>query len=239
MNFVGHIHVARVSASSDVGSSSGSNSDSKSDSKSDSDRANDSGYLIGSALPDVASMGRFRLTEPPASQSVEAGIALHHRTDDAFHGHQWFRRHSQAVTRQLEHAGLVRGAAMACGHVGVELLLDGHLLDENPELRNSVQAAMTSIVKAEHGLADVVVADRRQDWQVHLDRFANWTLPDDYNSPDAVAERLRRILARRRRLAFPYEQVGLVAEVLRRRQPILESGSQQLIDDLRAAMSSE
>ncbi|MGH1491533.1 MAG: hypothetical protein ACRBK7_19390 [Acidimicrobiales bacterium] len=198
----------------------------------------DVGYLIGSALPDIATMGRFRLTERPDSDSVGAGIDLHHRTDDAFHGHRWFRRNSQAVTKTLEQAGLPRGAAMACGHVGIELLLDGQLLDQNPDLRPSVQAAMVDVGRAEHGLTEVVASERQQDWAVHLERIADWTLPDDYRQPDSVAERLRRILARRRRLAFPIEQVGLVADTLRQRQPILEAGSKELIEDLRSELAT-
>ncbi len=219
MNFVGHIHVARVSAADGR------------------EQPDDVGYLIGSALPDLATMGRFRLTERPGSQSVGAGVDLHHRTDDAFHGHRWFRRHSQAVTGQLEQAGLPRGAAMACGHVGVELLLDGQLLDQHPDLRTTVQGAIGDVDRDSHGLSEVVAADRLEDWADHLARISTWTLPDDYRRPESVAERLRRILARRRRLAFPIQQVELVADVLGRRQPMLESGSQELIDDLRDTLA--
>jgi hypothetical protein len=192
------------------------------------------GYLIGSALPDIATMGRFRLKDRPSSEEVRAGVDLHHRTDDAFHSHRWFRRNSQIVAGELEKAGLARGAAMACGHVGVELLLDGQLLDRNPDLRPQVQGAIAAVGHTEHGLATVVGPDRQAEWLVHLGRIADWSLPEDYREPVAVAERLRRILERRPRLAFPFEQVHAVAEVLGRRQSALEAGSGQLIDDLRA-----
>ena len=42
-------------------------------------------YVLGSMLPDFASMSGTRLN-PVEQPEVAAGVALHHRTDDAFHG---------------------------------------------------------------------------------------------------------------------------------------------------------
>lgn len=228
MNFVGHIHLARINIEGDSASS-------------DDDTAPDDknvGFLIGSALPDIAAMGRFRLIGHTADRSIAAGIDLHHRTDEAFHRHDWFRRNSRAVAQRLELVGLSRGAARACGHVGVELLLDGRLLDDQADLRGSVQFAMSQISQPTLKLTAAVQRDRQSDWDAHLDSVAGWPLPDDYRRPEAVASRLYRILSRRPRLRISDEQVGAVADTLAERQPLIETGVSQLIDDLNASLAA-
>lgn len=218
MNFVGHIHLARIES----GGSDGGNRS----------------FLVGSALPDIAAMGRFRLTDRPVDRAVRAGVELHHRTDDLFHRHPWFRANSKAVSQRLEEAGLSRGAARACGHVGVELLLDGRLLDEQLDLGPSVQGTLSGLGAPELGLSVAVDRDRRADWAGHLDSVSRWTLPTDYRQPAAVAARLRRILAGRPRLAFPVDHVSTVCRVLAEQQPILEVEIEELIDDLSAGLAT-
>ncbi|MEM7325578.1 MAG: hypothetical protein AAF531_21005 [Actinomycetota bacterium] len=215
MNFVGHVRVAI-------------------DQGGDRDRL---GFLIGAALPDIAAMGRFRLTNRPTDPDVQAGVALHHRTDDAFHGHPWFRDHSAAVTGNLLDAGLPRGAARACGHVGVELLLDGYLLASGTDnLGGTTGEAMAAVNRPEFGLADLVDAEHRPDWGRHLRRTAGWPLPDDYREPAAVAHRLQRILDRRPRLRFDAEQADRVAQILADRRPLLEQGADELLAELAVAV---
>ena len=221
MNFVGHIQLARLHLSGAP--------------LPPEDLA---GFLLGAALPDFAAMGRFRLTDRPQDPSVQAGIGLHHRTDEAFHAHPWFRRHSKAVSAELEQAGIGRGAARACGHVGVELLLDGLLLDDISDLRSAVEAASARTVDSELGLHAVVEPARRQDWQDHLQSVATWPLPRDYRSPTAVSERLRRILSRRPRLAFDAGHVTLVADTLAAHQPELEKGAEALVLELDATLAA-
>lgn len=212
MNFVGHIHLARLHL--------------------DHTGTAPDGFLIGAALPDFAAMGRFRLTDRPTDDSVRAGVELHHRTDDAFHSHRWFRTNSQMVSKRLEQEGLPRGAAKACGHVGVELLLDGQLLDENDGLREAVERATAGVDQPSLGLTSLVNESKQQDWSRHLESISGWPLPDDYRSATAVAERLRRILSRRPRLAFTPEHIELVGNTLGDCQPDLESSSASLIEDL-------
>ena len=194
-------------------------------------------FLLGSALPDFATMGRFRMTDRPEDPSVGAGVSFHHRTDQAFHSHPWFRGNSKAVSATLEEAGVNRGAAMACGHVGVELLLDGLLLDTEPTLRGLVEQAVGQLNDESLALADAVASERRDEWSAHLDSIARWSLPRDYRSPAAVAGRLHRILAPRRRLALGSEDVRIVTEVLTARQQDIESETGQLLDDLAADLA--
>jgi hypothetical protein len=189
-------------------------------------------FLIGAALPDLAAMGRFRLLERPGDDEMADGVDLHHRTDDVFHRHPWFRANSAAVTRGLERAGLSRGAARACGHVGVELLLDGHLLTRHPDLGRSVRSTIEGAGARADDLAELVADGQRPGWRQHLARLAEWPVPDDYHRPSAVAARLQRILSRRPRLAFRPEQVGVVTDVLAERQPDVVAGADPLLGDL-------
>lgn len=228
MNFVGHIQVALDHLGEMPGTKRGND-----------DPGTDGRHLpllVGAALPDVAAMGRFRLLNSADDVTVRSGITLHHRTDDAFHGHDWFREHSNAVTTQLATLGLPRGAARACGHVGVELLLDGFLLETSADLRAAADRAMASVTRPEFGIGNMVEPDRRDDWQRHLRRTAGWPVPADYRDPEAVAERLRRILDRRPRLRFDQNQTAEVAHVLADRQPLLERNVDRLLADLAAAV---
>lgn len=228
MNFIGHIKVAIDQL--DDGDNDGAG-------RAAGHVTGRSEILIGAVLPDVAAMGRFRLMNPAGDPAVRSGVVLHHRTDDAFHGHQWFREHSQAVTVALSALGLARGAARACGHVGVELLLDGFLLDTEDGLVAETDNTMSSVIDQTLNLDQMVESDRRVDWQDHLNRTATWPVPTDYRDPNAVAERLRRILARRPRLSFDRAETSRVADVLAERQHELEQGVETLLADLRQSVS--
>lgn len=223
MNFVGHVAVAiEVEAAARSGESTPPAS-----------RA----FLVGAVLPDLAAMGRFRLLGRPDTGDTDGvelarGIDLHHRTDEAFHHHRWFRNHSGAVTAALGRAGLPRGAARACGHVGIELLLDGHLLADRPDLLASVASAVEGIGHHLDRLEPLVSESQRPGWCQHIDRLSRWTVPDDYRQPAAVAARLQRILARRPRLAFPPAQISTVAATLTDHHEDLASGAGSLLSDL-------
>ena len=230
MNFVGHIHLARI-AVGDAGPGGV-------DPNQRRGRPADRGFLVGAALPDIAAMGRFRLAAPSTDRAVRGGIDLHHRTDDAFHRHPWFRRNAKAVTDELDRAGLTRGAARACGHVGVELLLDGRLLHDRSDLGPSVQWTIAELARPDLLLSDLVGPEHRPAWAAHLQAVSAWTLPDDYRLPAAVAERLQRILTRRPRLAFGPDQVATVAAVLTERQPILEADLEEMVTDLSETLAA-
>ena len=216
MNFAGHVAVVLGH-----GRRSGPTSD-----------APDPDVLLGSVLPDLAAMGRFRLVEPPSRALLAAGVRVHHRTDDAFHQHPWFLAADGAVTERLTAIEVPRGASMACGHVGVELLLDGHLLRRDPALRPAVQTALATAGRRIDELVDLVRPDDRAAWRRHLQRVSAWPVPDDYHEPGAVAERLHRILSRRPRLALPASQIGLVATALAAQHATMLDGVDALLDDL-------
>jgi hypothetical protein len=214
VNFVGHVEVARLHRGP-AGA-----------------EASTVGFLVGAALPDLAAIGRFRLLERPADPAVAAGVDLHHRTDEAFHRHHWFRSNCAGLTARLEQLGLGRGAARACGHVGVELLLDGHLLTDRAGLRPSVQGAIEAAGRGAAAFGDLVAPAHRGAWHDHLERLGGWEVPADYHHPEAVAARLQRILSSRSRLAFPAREVGSVARALAERNDAVVAGADPLLADL-------
>lgn len=220
MNFVGHIHIGHrylVRYGLDGRRASGEPLDR---------------YLLGTALPDFATIGRFQLTGEPADSSVAAGVDMHHATDNAFHACDWFVTNSQAVRADLERRGVNRGAARAVGHVGVELLLDGHLLASAEGLRDQAQRVLGLADDEQLELRALVAEDRRHDWYRHLARISSWPLPDDYHEPTAVAERLNRILRPRRRLAFDPHHIVVVADTLADHAPNLIAGIAAMVDSL-------
>lgn len=192
--------------------------------------------LLGSALPDFAAMGRFRLLGRTGNADVAAGIDLHHRTDDLFHRHPWFRARNRALTDDLETAGLDRGPAMACSHVGLELLLDGRLLAE-PEHATANEVAIGALTVVGGELDELVTAPHRAAWRTHLERVGAHGLPTDYDDPVAVAWRLHRILVRRPRLALPEGQVAVVARSLGQRWDDIDRTALDLVDELAGALA--
>ena len=66
-------------------------------------------FLVGTALPDFAAMGRTRLGA--ADGSLGDGIALHHATDQAFHADAWFLDFERELRELLREDGLPDGAA--------------------------------------------------------------------------------------------------------------------------------
>ncbi len=187
---------------------------------------------LGSALPDIAAIGRFRLATDSSNPLIRQGVRLHHATDDAFHGHHAFLGWSREINESLRAADINRGAARACGHVGAELLLDGHLMLADASLRPDAQRALALAGETDADVRAVVPEPERLEWLRHLERVATWDLPHDYHEPLAVARRLWRILSPRARLAFSEVDISTVATMLRQVQPKIVTGANELIADV-------
>lgn len=187
--------------------------------------------LLGSALPDLATIGGFRLLGSTDHAAVSAGIDLHHRTDDLFHRHRWFSSRNRDLTGALTEAGVDRGPAMACSHVGIELLLDGRLTAET-DIRAAYDVAFRAISFLRAELLTLVPPARRSEWSAFLHRLADRTEPPDYADPHRVAIRLHRILTRRPRLALPEAQIEIVAIALAERQRSIAETALDLVADI-------
>ncbi|MEM9134095.1 MAG: hypothetical protein AAF962_24780 [Actinomycetota bacterium] len=200
------------------------------------DGDDDSGVNLGAALPDLASIGHFRLRGSTDDDAVSHGIDLHHRTDDAFHQHPWFTGRNRELADRLGADGVGRGPARACSHVGIELLLDGELL-RDPTHQAASADAYNGILDRLDDLESLVEAEHRARWRLHLTRVAERHLPDYYDDPQAVAALLHRILSARPRLALPTEHVPVVAAALADVQPDIAATATDLLGQLRAEVA--
>lgn len=198
----------------------------------------DERFLLGAALSDLATYGRFRLLGETPDPVIRDGMAFHHRSDDAFHRHPWFRERNRSASEALEERGLGRGPARACGHVGVELLLDGalHPLTSDHE---RFQRVLQATRRLRPELIPLVSPDRQGAWSQHLEELAVVRRLPAYDDPDAVAQRLQRICGRRPRLAFPPSAVGEVASVLGELLPSIRATGEELIDELASALGPQ
>jgi hypothetical protein len=219
MNFVAHVEVAnRVSATVTPPPESGL-----------------SPVLVGAALPDLAAIGGFRLEPGATDGEVAEGIRLHHRADEIFHDDHRFRELMGRLRTVLISAGVARGAARACGHVGVELLLDGRLLAEEG-VADRTDALLGSIGRPSAEVLDTVAGSKRASWEAHLLLVADRIDPRSYRVAGLVAARLHRILSPRPRLALDQADVELVAVALRRIQPAIDEVASDLVADTAGAI---
>ena len=165
-----------------------------------SSRSEDPRYVLGSMLPDFVSMAGLRLEQVSGDAPLERGVAFHHQSDDAFHGAPLFVDLMEEAREELEHEGMDSGPAMAIGHVGVELLLDGHLVEE----RGVIRVYRDAVEEAAH--VDVLL------------RFAGLDAAQGSARWRKLAERL----------AVPFGQEGLVHSWARRAAPKVSAAAPRL-----------
>lgn len=197
-------------------------------------RRQDPPWVLGSMAPDFASMAGLRLArgEGEPADALAEGIAFHHRSDDAFHGAPGFLALMKEARADLRERGVGVGASLAISHVGVELLLDGWLVEQG-----GVPAPYRAAVASAEGQADALAfqgdaeAARRQ-WRSACARLAQAPLPEGYADPAFVAERLVRILARRPRLAVEPGREPLVGEWAAAAKPRVAAAAEALLDEV-------
>lgn len=197
----------------------------------------DTEFLLGTALPDFAAMARLRLerTSTVNVGSLQAGMQLHHDTDAVFHRQGWFLDLEHDVLGDLTAAGVPRGAALACAHVGVELLLDGELL-RTRETADAVGDVYRSMSAPPAAALDVVPPARRVQWSEHLAGIAERLDPFGYADPQSVAQRLHRITSSRPRLAFGPEHLATIAVLLAAVQPQIAASAPEILSRVAAAV---
>ena len=155
--------------------------------------------LLGAALPDL--LPTSRLDHDGMAPGVAEGVDHHRRADAAFHDDRRFRDLTAAVR-----------AALADG--GVELLLDGVLLDD-PDATATFGEVWTRLGDPDATVVTVVAAGDRPRWREWLAVLTTELDPAGYGRPEVVARRLERLLARRPRLALAAGDRAVVADALR------------------------
>ena len=122
-------------------------------------RSEDPRWILGSMLPDFVSMAGLRLASVTGDTPLERGVAFHHTCDDAFHSAPIFVDLMEQAREELELEGLDSGPAMAIGHVGVELLLDGHLVEQGGVTPGYRAAMIETPVGSMHGSYQMLADD--------------------------------------------------------------------------------
>lgn len=200
--------------------------------------ADSPGFVLGSMLPDFANMCGTRLAEM-GHPELRAGVELHHRTDRVFHGTSHFAALCREATHSLRARGLGRGRAQAVAHVGVELLLDGCLV-ERADARDAYDAAIRCGGERRLGRRiGWIDGEGRARWRGLRARLERHGPPDDYRDPALVASRLERILRGRRRLALEAAQRELAARYLPELQRSVQARAAPLIAELRRGLGEE
>ena len=213
MNFVGHIATGLRATSADAPGA----------------------FIIGTALPDFASMAKLRLTERHGA--LAEGIAVHHSTDRAFHSHEWFLDVVSTLRESLRCDGLPDGASRACAHVAPELLLDGVLIDE-PVVARGVDRVYEALANPAADVVALVAPPTRQRWRSHLINVTARLDPYGYRDTQVVAERLHAIASRRPRLSFDADSVKVVAARLQQLQPDVQASAQTVLGDVSSAVAA-
>ena len=174
------------------------------------------GVVLGAMLPDFATMCRARLA-PAEDADLARGVALHHATDAAFHTLPAVLGLMRELDERLALGGCARGPRRAVAHIGVELLLDGVLVDD--------AAARASYLA---GLACDAAGVRWRDpdgdarFAALIARLRAYGVPADLREPAAIVERLRRILAHRPLLAPSGSDLHAIRDALVAHQPRVE-----------------
>jgi hypothetical protein len=176
----------------------------------------DPAFILGSMLPDFCSMLSAR---PPAlhDSRLVAGVRLHHATDLVFHELETFQRLSREAHRRLLALGVGRGAARAVAHIGVELMIDD-VLAERQVLQSAYISALEISRDRDVARAIAFGLDEQERFTFLMERLLERGVVA--NPPASLlAERLRRALAARPRLAFSADEVFLVEEWIVQAQP--------------------
>ncbi len=172
----------------------------------------DPAYALGSMLPDFEGMSRSRAVEVRHA-AVRRGIALHHATDDAFHGSPEFVQLTAEALARLTREDVGRGAARACAHVGTELLLDAYLLGTLGP--NPLYLEALAIAEPDRVGADLRFADAGERFEQLRRRLHAFGTPHAYSDPDFVTQRLAAALSSRPRLALRTSDEPAVGRWLR------------------------
>jgi hypothetical protein len=187
------------------------------------------GVVLGAMLPDFATMCGGRI-ETAHDEAVARGIALHHATDAVFHQLPVVTALMRELDEQLDLRGCARGPRRAVAHIGVELLLDGVLIDE-PAYR----AAYLDGLAHDPSLAWRDPGDAPR-FAILLDRLRARGVPEDLRLPEAVTTRVHRVLAHRPLLAPSTADLRAIRGALVGFQPRIGVAAETIVRGMRAAL---
>jgi hypothetical protein len=182
---------------------------------------------LGAMLPDFQSMSGARTIQVDDPE-VARGVELHHRTDGVFHRLPVVTGLMRDLHDRLRTAGVSRGPARAASHAGMELLLDGVLV-ETAEHRDAYLEALA---------IDPVPAtfDAPERMSFVLARLRAHGVPFDLRRADSVTSRIVRMTADRPLLAAKGDEPEKMRTVLAAFLTRMEVAAPTVVIALRAAM---
>lgn len=200
-----------------------------------SKREDDHGYVFGSMLPDFCTMASARMDPahtPP--RSIARGVDFHHHCDEVFHGSPIFVEEMGRGREELEAEGLELGPAMAVGHVGVELVLDGWLW-ELSEGSVPFDGAIERGANAQLRFRD---SDQGLRFSNLMQRLSGSSLPSRYRGAPFITEILQRILSARPRLALQDKDLPIVERWVRAQQQSSELWAPDLMREVEVRLDA-
>jgi hypothetical protein len=192
-------------------------------------------FLVGCMLPDLAAIARVRVARPDGT--LGEGVAFHHACDGAFHESEWFRTANRDLRDTLLQTGVDSGAARACSHAGVEMLLDGGLVAQE-RVAEQARATLAAVDDDADELGDLAPLESRDVWVERLHLIGRDLDPARYADARFVAERLHRMTAGRRRIELRAEHVDLVASALVECQSSITAAAPRVVQAVRRAVPS-
>lgn len=191
-------------------------------------------FCVGAMLPDF--VGMLRLGRPLVSdEALARGVSFHHRTDHAFHDLHSFQQLSRQTFAWLSERSLPRGPARAVAHVGIEMLLD-EIMARDGAARAAYLAALS--VPLDSALAFEAPSDfvRLEALRRNLQERAATQLDP---TPELVAQRIRRTLQGRPRLATDDAGELLLREWVVAARPWVAAAAPGLLATLRAQLANQ
>ena len=190
------------------------------------------GLPLGAMLPDFGTMCGARIAGSD-DEEVAAGIALHHATDAAFHKAPVVTGLMRELDKRLERGGCARGPRRAVAHIGVELLLDGVLVDNEEYREEYVLALEYEAPLSWRDPGDV------EKYETLIARLRDYGPPMDLKKPEAIAHRLSRMLAHRPLLAPSSQDMAVITVALIEHKPRVEIAAESVLRMLKAALLPE
>ena len=193
-------------------------------------------FALGAMLPDFASMCGMRL-DAAEGEPIAAGVEYHHATDRAFHRLEAFARAVADIAEQLIARGVPRGPARGAAHVGFELCLDGALLGEAGAAGAYQGALAAGALPGVERALSWSAPDGPARWRVLCARLVAHGPPFEYRDPVRVAERVERVLARRRLLALSPAAAAIVAREMPAIAARVDGAAPIVLERLRADLA--
>lgn len=187
------------------------------------------GLPLGAMLPDFCTMSGARVTGT-SDPDVAAGIDLHHATDAVFHQLAPVTALMRELDKRLERGGCARGPRRGVAHIGVELLLDGVLLD--------VADYREAYILGLEYEAPLTYRDEGDDVRLGalMSRLREYGVPEDLRRPEAITQRLARMLAHRPLLAPSPQDLSVIAIAIVEHKPRVEIATDTVMRALRAGL---